>query len=236
MARRSHSLYQLAIPYGSDAAWKELAGKESQRTPAEAGQELGAAHLLCKVTGMTLNAAEAVLQKAGGLHKLAQLPEHAMCSLPHIGPQEARQIRAMTDWSLLLTSVHEWQAVQVCSPADMANLVLLEMGLLDHEELRVASLDIKNRVVNMSTVSHGSVGMAQFRMAELLRMPVALQCAGMIMLHNHPSGDPTPSPEDVAITELVRECAGKMDIMLLDHLIIGNNRYISLKERGLGFL
>ncbi len=90
-------------------------------------------------------------------------------------------------------------------------------------------------IIDMETVYRGSLNSAVVRIAELLRLPIALQSASMIMMHNHPSGDPTPSPEDVRITELVKESAKQMDIDLLDHLIIGRNRFVSLKERGLGF-
>ena len=228
-------LQQLSIPFGADAYWAKLAEDESQRTPTKAGQELRAATLLSHVTSLSLDEAETVLRKAGGLHKLAQMPEHALRTLPHMGPTQAKQIRSMTEWALLLSSVEEWQNVQVRSPADAANLVMVEMGLLDHEQLRVMALDTKNFIVDVATIYQGSVNAASVRIAELLRLPIALQCSGMIMLHNHPSGDPSPSPEDVAVTAKVRECATAMDINLLDHLIIGNNRYVSLKERGLGF-
>jgi DNA repair protein RadC len=232
----SHSRpQQLAIPLGIDAKWASLADEEVQRNPTKAESELRAATLLGKIMGLPLNEAETVLRKAGGVFKLAQLPEHALRTLPYIGPVQAKQLRAMTDWALLLNSIQEWQTVQVRSPADVANLVMLEMGLLDHEELRVMALDTKNFIVDVATIYQGSVNAASVRIAELLRLPITLQCSGMIMIHNHPSGDPSPSPEDVSVTAKVRECATAMDIDLVDHLIIGTNRYVSLKERGLGF-
>ncbi len=226
---------QIALPLGQDEVRSYLAEQEAARTVASARRELHAAELLSTVTGMTYAQAEQVLKKAGGMHKLAQLPDYALQALPHVGPKRAGQIRAMTDWGLLLSAVEEWQSVQVRSPADVANLLMLEMGLLDQEELRIVGLDTKNTIVDMETVYRGSVNSAVVRIAEVLRLPIALQCVGMIMLHNHPSGDPTPSPEDVRITQLVKESAKLMDIDLLDHLIIGRNRYVSLKERGLGF-
>ncbi len=229
-------LGQLTLPLGPDEAQSYLAEQESARTAAHAHRELRAADLLSTVTGMTYAQAEQVLKKAGGVHKLAQLPDYALQALPQVGPKRAGQIRAMTDWGLLLSTVEEWQSVQVRSPADVANLLMLEMGLLDQEELRIVGLDTKNNIVDIETVYRGSVNSAVVRIAEVLRLPIALQCVGMIMLHNHPSGDPTPSPEDVRITQLVMESAKLMDIDLLDHLIIGRNRYVSLKERGLGFV
>ena len=226
---------QMALPLGRDETRSYAAEQESGRTAVSARKELRAAELLSMVTGMTYAQAEQVLRKAGGVHKLAQLPDYSLQALPQVGPKRAAQIRAMTDWGLLLSAVEEWQSVQVRSPSDVANLLMLEMGLLDQEELRIVGLDTKNNIVDMETVYRGSVNSAVVRIAEVLRLPIALQCVGMIMLHNHPSGDPTPSPEDVRITQLVKESAKLMDIDLLDHLIIGRNRYVSLKERGLGF-
>ena len=236
MGRQQTSKHQLALPLEeTDGAIVQLAVQEGQRTAASAAVELRSAQLLSKVTGMTYAQAEEVLKKAGGAHKMAQMPEFALRALPHVGPKRAQQIRAMTDWGLVLAAVEEWKAVQVHTPADVANLMMLEMALLDREELRVVALDTKNFVVDVQTVYQGSVNSAVVRIAEILRLPIALQCTGMIMLHNHPTGDPTPSPEDVRITELVKEGARLLDINLLDHLIIGRNRFVSLKERGLGF-
>ncbi len=235
MRKTKPTLGQLALPLGHDEARSYLAEQEAARTAASVRKELQAAELLSTVTGMTFAQAELVLKKSGGVHKLAQLRDYALQTLPYVGPKRARQIRAMTDWGLLLSAVEEWQSVQVRSPADVADLLMLEMGLLDQEELRIVGLDTKNKIVDIETVYRGSVNSAVVRIAEVLRLPIALQCVGMIMLHNHPSGDPTPSPEDVRITQLVMESAKLMDIDLLDHLIIGRNRYVSLKERGLGF-
>lgn len=236
MRKPKHSQYQLTMPLGQqDGVLSQLVQQEARRTAASVARELRSAELLGAVTGMTYAQAEEVLRKAGGVHRLAQLPDYALQALPHVGPKRAKQIRAMTDWGLVLSAVEEWQAVQVRSPADVANLMMLEMGLLDQEELRVVALDTKNYVVDVETVYRGSVNTAVVRIAELLRLPIALQCTGMIMLHNHPSGDPSPSPQDIRITELVRESAQLLDIDLLDHLIIGRNRFVSLKERGMGF-
>jgi DNA repair protein RadC len=99
----------------------------------------------------------------------------------------------------------------------------------------VIGLDTKNNVGFVDTVYSGSLNTTVVRIAEVLRMAVIMNCASIILVHNHPSGDPTPSPEDVSVTEMVKEAAGKFDITVLDHLVIGKNRYMSLKEKGLGF-
>ena len=235
MGKRNASPGQMPLPLEEDAALSQLAEKEAGRTAASAARELQAAEQISIVTGMSFAQAEEVLKKAGGVHKLAQLPDYALQAMPHTGPKRAKQIRAMTDWALILSAEQEVKNVRVHSPVDVANMVMLEMSLLDQEELRVIGLDTKNYIVDMKTVYKGSLNSAVVRLSEVMRLPIALQCSGMIILHNHPSGDPTPSPEDVRLTELVRESASALDIDLLDHLIIGRNRFVSLKERGLGF-
>jgi len=134
---------------------------------------------------------------------------------------------------LLIASPHD--RPQIKSPADAANLVMFDMGLLDHEELRVILLDTKNHVLGIETVYKGNVNTSVIRTAELFREAVRRNCAAIIVVHNHPSGDPTPSPEDVRVTEQIDQAGKVLDIEVLDHLIVGQQRYVSLKERGLGF-
>jgi len=110
------------------------------------------------------------------------------------------------------------------------------MSFLEQETMRTILLDTKNRVVAMPTIYRGSLHTTVIRVSELFKEAVRQNCAALIVAHNHPSGDPTPSPEDVAVTgEIVK--AGKiLDIDVLDHLVIGaGTKFVSLKERGLGF-
>ena len=124
---------------------------------------------------------------------------------------------------------------QIRTPADAANLVLTEMGLLEQEHLRVMLLDTKNCVLETPTIYVGSLNTSLIRVGELFREAIRANCASLIVLHNHPSGDPTPSPEDVAVTRQIVEAGKLLDVEVLDHLIIGRQRFVSLKERGLGF-
>jgi len=124
---------------------------------------------------------------------------------------------------------------QVTSPTNAANLVLLEMSLLEKEEVRVVILDTRNRVLSIPTIYVGSLNTNVVRVAELFRDAIKHNAAAIIVVHNHPSGDPTPSPEDVRLTEMLVQAGKLMDIEVLDHLIIGQGRFVSLKERGLGF-
>jgi DNA repair protein RadC len=121
------------------------------------------------------------------------------------------------------------------SPSDAAALVQYEMSGLEQEYLRVMLLDTRNRVLDIVEVYHGSVNSSQIRISEIYRPAIQRMAPAIIALHNHPSTDPTPSPDDVAVTRAMVQAGKLLDISLLDHLIIGGNRWISLKERGLGF-
>jgi DNA repair protein RadC len=109
------------------------------------------------------------------------------------------------------------------------------MGALEQEEMRVLFLDVKSQVLGLSTIYRGSLHTAWLRVGELFREAVRRNCAAIIVVHNHPSGDPTPSPDDVKITQEIVKAGELLGIEVLDHLIIGSQRYISLKDRGLGF-
>jgi DNA repair protein RadC len=120
------------------------------------------------------------------------------------------------------------------SPADLV-AHLNDMRTLEREEMRVISLNTKNRVIHIKTVYQGSVHTTVIRVAELLADPIRRNASALIVAHNHPSADPTPSPEDVAVTREIYTACKILDLDLLDHLVIGNPGFVSLKERGLGF-
>jgi DNA repair protein RadC len=96
-------------------------------------------------------------------------------------------------------------------------------------------LDSRNRVMEIVEVYHGSVNSSQVRVGELFKPAVQRMAAAIICVHNHPSADPTPSPDDVAVTRAIVQAGKLLEIQLLDHIVVGGNRYVSLKERGLGF-
>src|ERR671938_106348 len=97
--------------------------------------------------------------------------------------------------------------------------------------MRILVLDTKNQVVDNINRYRGTVNSSVLRAAEIFRPAITRNCPGVLICHNHPSGDPTPSPEDIAVTEQLVKAAELLDIDLLDHIIIGNPRYASLKER-----
>lgn len=179
--------------------------------------------------------AERLLAQFGGLAGLAQASHDELCAVHGVGEAKATQIKAALELGrrLLATAPHE--RPQVRGPADVANLLMLEMGLLEQEHLRIVLLDTKHYVQRIVNVYAGSLNTAVVRVGEIFREAIRSNCAAIIVVHNHPSGDPTPSPEDVRVTEQLVEAGQLLDIEVLDHLVIGRNRYVSLKERGLGF-
>lgn len=121
------------------------------------------------------------------------------------------------------------------SPKDVADLLNIFIGALDHEEMWVVCLDQRNRVRCLVELYKGSVNSSQVRVGEIFRQAIAENSPAIILAHNHPSSDTTPSSDDVAVTKDIVQAGKLLDIQVLDHLVISNGRYTSLKERGLGF-
>jgi DNA repair protein RadC len=123
---------------------------------------------------------------------------------------------------------------QIRSPSDAADLMLGEMSLLEQEEMRVMILDTRNRIVTVETLYRGNVNSSIVRTAEVFREAIRRNAPTVIVFHNHPSGDPEPSPEDVSVTRAIIQAGQLLDVSVLDHIVVGN-RWVSLKERGLAF-
>jgi DNA repair protein RadC len=109
------------------------------------------------------------------------------------------------------------------------------MSLFEQEYLKVMLLDTRNRVLEIVEIYHGSVNSSQVRVGELFKPALQRMAPAIIALHNHPSQDPTPSPDDVMVTRAIVQAGNLLDTDVLDHIIIGGSRFVSLKERGLGF-
>jgi DNA repair protein RadC len=182
-----------------------------------------------------LDLATRLLIEFDGLGGLARASFSELSTVKGVGQAKAAQLKAGLEIGrrLLVAAPHE--RPQITSPADAANLLMLEMAHLEQEHLRVLLLDTKNRVQASPTIYKGNVNTSVIRIAELFREAIRHNSTAMIAVHNHPSGDPTPSPEDVQVTRHIVEAGNLLDIEVLDHLIIGQGRYVSLKERGLGF-
>ena len=194
--------------------------------------------IILRVGGRGENAirmAERLLAQFDGVAGLAQADFDELCQQHGIGEAKAAQIKAALELGKRLVAALPQDRTQVRSPADVANLLMLEMGLLEQEHLRVVLLDTKNHIMRVANIYEGSLNTAVVRVGEVFRPAIRANCASVIIVHNHPSGDPTPSPEDVRVTELIVEAGKLLDIDVLDHVVIGRNNFVSLKERRLGF-
>jgi DNA repair protein RadC len=152
-----------------------------------------------------------------------------------IGEAKAAQIKAAIELGRRLTIESPEERPTINSPADAAALLQYEMSALEQEHLRVILLDTRNHVLDTVEVYRGSVNSSQVRVGEVFKAAVRRGAPAVIVVHNHPSGDPTPSPDDVAVTRAFVQAGKLLDVDVLDHLVIGQGRYVSLKERGLGF-
>jgi DNA repair protein RadC len=117
----------------------------------------------------------------------------------------------------------------------VADRLVLQMGRLEREELRVVVLNTKNVVLRVTTAYQGNVSASLVRVGELFRDAVRLTASGVILVHNHPSGDPTPSPDDLHLTAEALAAGRLLDIAVLDHLVIGHDAFVSMRDRGIAF-
>ncbi len=175
------------------------------------------------------------LSRHDGLGGLARATELELASLEGVGAARAAQLVAAFELGRRLMA--DWPAGRwsIRGPHDVADRLILQMGRLEREELRVVLLDTKNHVLRVPTVYQGNVSSSLVRVGELFRDAVRLNAAGVILVHNHPSGDPTPSPDDLHLTAEALAAGRLLDIGLLDHLIIGHDAYVSLRDRGVSF-
>jgi DNA repair protein RadC len=182
-----------------------------------------------------LQLAQRLLSDYHGLSGLLRAGIEEIAVQRGMGDAKAAQLKAALEIGRrLLISAHE-DRLQIRSPTDAAQLMLAEMSHLDQEHLRAICLDTKNRVQKVQTVYIGSLNSSMVRIGEVFKEAIRLNSAALIVVHNHPSGDPTPSPEDVLVTRQIVEAGKLLDIEVLDHLVIGQGRFVSLRERGLGF-
>jgi DNA repair protein RadC len=195
------------------------------------------AELLAAVIGgqKQVEISEALLARFDGdIRRLYLAHPAELTTVRGISKTTAVRIKAALNLGLRLNIPAE-ERPAINSPADAAALVQYDMSLLEKEHLRVLLLDRRNRVLDMEEIYQGSVSSSQVRVGEVLRPAIKQLASAIIVVHNHPSGDPTPSPDDVAVTRAIVQGGKLLDVDVLDHLVIGQGRWVSLKERGLGF-
>jgi len=179
--------------------------------------------------------AQRLLVNHGGLLGLSRADYGDLCKERGLGEVKAAKLLACVELARRLALEKPDERMRIQSPEDIAAILSSEMAALDQEELRVVLLNTKNEVLRVVTVYRGSVNAAQIRVAEVFKEAVRQNAPSLVVAHNHPSGDPTPSADDVAVTRELVKAGQLLDIEVLDHLVIGDGRHVSLRRKGLGF-
>jgi DNA repair protein RadC len=222
---------------GSAPQWE----RPRERMALHGAGALSAAELIGVLWGSgtaghtAVDAALDALRRHEGLIGLARATDVELDAVPGVGPVRAAQLsaafelgrRVVTDWPQ-----GRWT---VRTPRDVGERLVPQMGYLEREELRVVLLNTRNAVLRQVTVYQGNVSSSLVRIGELFRDAIRLNATGMILVHNHPSGDSTPSPDDLRLTAEALAAGRLLDVQLLDHLIIAGDGFVSLRDRGVAF-
>ncbi|NMB02279.1 MAG: DNA repair protein RadC [Firmicutes bacterium] len=180
-----------------------------------------------------LSLAEKLLAKFGSLPELATASFEELLTVNGIGPAKASDILAAFELAKRLGEARmEFQGI-VNSPQDAAQLVLRELSLADKEHFMIIMLNTKHKVIAKKVVSIGHLNASLVHPREMFKEAIRRSSAALILVHNHPSGDLTPSREDLATTQRLYEGGKILGIDVIDHIIIGDNRYFSCREQGL---
>ncbi|MBC7347551.1 MAG: DNA repair protein RadC [Clostridia bacterium] len=210
-----------------------------ERLAAGGPEALSSAELLAIIlrTGWreesALALAQRLLARPRGLRYLAEAGYAELAALKGMGPAKAAQVKAAVELGRRLAQAGQAARTVIRSPLDVAALFMEEMRYLDREHFRVLLLNTKNQVLAQEKVSVGSINSSIVHPREVFKRAIKESAAALILVHNHPSGDPAPSREDLEVTKRLMEAGKILGIAVLDHVIIGDGRYLSLREKGL---
>lgn len=174
-----------------------------------------------------------IIHNKGGLNGIMESTMEELVSINGIGKAKAAKLLAVVELSKRFASFRDGDSYKICNSKDAAMLVMKEMRSLKQENLVVIMLNTKNIVIGVKRVFIGSLNSSIVHPREVFNDAIKKSSASIIVCHNHPSGDPSPSNEDIKVTYRLNECGEILGIQLIDHLIIGNGKYISLKEKGI---
>ncbi|NLS44448.1 MAG: DNA repair protein RadC [Firmicutes bacterium] len=177
--------------------------------------------------------AASVLQAFGGVRGIAGTSTQDLSTHKGIGPAKAVQMKAALELGRRAFMLGPEDLTEINNPKDVAEMVIGDMRYLDREHFKIVILNAKNRVEDLVTISVGCLDSSLAHPREVFKECVRRNCARIILVHNHPSGDPTPSDADIAITHRLANCGVILGIEVVDHIIVGDNKYQSLRELGL---
>ncbi len=212
-----------------------------ERLAARGAAGLSNAELIALLWGTGSNGRTALdlaveaLAEHDGLAGLSQASVVELEAITGVGTARAARLSAAFELGRRLLADWPTGRFAVRGPRDLADRLILQMGRLEREELRVVLLNTKNVVLAVETVYRGNVSASLVRVGELFRDAIRQHAAGIILVHNHPSGDPTPSPDDLHLTAEAVAGGRLLDVPVLDHLVIGHDVYVSMRDRGIPF-
>lgn len=233
MTRESKAAYRI-----TDLAEEERPRERLAHNGANALSKAELLAILLRVGVQGLNSVqlgEKILHDLGGLSGIQRASFEEVCKIDGVGPAKAAQLKAAIELGRRLVLETPELNAAISSPGDAAELVRYEMQGLPQEQLWVILLDTRNKKIAVEKIYIGSLNSSMVRVGELFKAAVQRNAASIILAHNHPSGDPSPSPEDIALTRSAVQAGKLLDVEVLDHLVIGQGRFTSMKEKGMGF-
>jgi DNA repair protein RadC len=183
-----------------------------------------------------LDVAARLVARYEGLAGLARAGFSELAAERGLGPAKVSQLQAALELGrrMALAAPEDDRPV-LCTSADAAALLIHEMSYLEQEHLYVLFLNSRYRVIGQQVLYKGNLTLTQVRIGEVFREAIRRNCASILVAHNHPSGDPTPSPDDIALTRKLVEAGHLVGIEVVDHLVIAALRWVSMRDRRLGF-
>ena len=181
-----------------------------------------------------IDTAELLLARFNGLRGVIEASvEELVHEIKGLGPAKAVQIKAAVEIGRRIATMSETSKPCIRSPQDVANLVSADLRTEKREHFVALFMDTRNQVIRRKTISIGGLDASLIHPRELFKEAISCHSASVIVCHNHPSGDPTPSQEDLDVTQRLIEAGKIIGIDLLDHLVVGDGKWVSLKDKGL---
>ena len=180
-----------------------------------------------------INLSQRIITAFNGINGLLEASQEDLMKISGIKEAKASQILSMAEMAKRFQTYRSGDSYKINSPADAADLIMVELREFKQEILKVLLLNTKNVVIDIHNASMGSLNSSIVHPREIYKEAIRKSAASIIMVHNHPSGDPSPSSEDIAATTRIKEVGKIVGIELLDHVIVGDGKYISLREKNL---
>jgi DNA repair protein RadC len=212
-----------------------LRERPAERLYAVGPGALSLTELLAAIIGgpRQLETAQTLITQWGDT--LPQVEQAELERVPGVGRQTAARLKAALELGQRLAYQQPTDRYQIRAPQDAANILIPLIGHQEQEHFVVLYLDTRNQVLDREVLYKGTINTTIVRIAEVFRGAIRRQCASIMVAHNHPSGNPEPSPDDVLLTRRLYETGKTLEVELLDHIIVGGNRFVSLRDRGIGF-